>query len=246
MYKLLIADDESIIRKGIKNLIDFENLEIDQVFEAENGKEAVDLALKNQVDIVIMDINMPIVDGLSASKKIKEKNPDSYLLILTGYNYFDYAQAAIRAKVDDYILKPVSKKDVEYMLKTAVNKLNINRKNESLKEYNDENLKAKESYEDIKKYIDKNVFCEDFSLNKMASDIGYNNNYLSSLIKEIYGLSFQDLSNKLRMEKARILLLTSDMKNQEIADAVGIYDVSYFSNKFKKYFGKSPKQIRKK
>ena len=108
------------------------------------------------------------------------------------------------------------------MLKTAVNKLNINRKNESLKEYNDENLKAKESYEDIKKYIDKNVFCEDFSLNKMASDIGYNNNYLSSLIKEIYGLSFQDLSNKLRMEKARILLLTSDMKNQEIADAVGI------------------------
>ena len=77
--------------------------------------------------------------------------------------------------------------------------------------YNDENLKAKESYEDIKKYIDKNVFCEDFSLNKMASDIGYNNNYLSSLIKEIYGLSFQDLSNKLRMEKARILLLTSEM-----------------------------------
>ncbi|MFR6222143.1 MAG: response regulator, partial [Anaerococcus sp.] len=241
MYKLLIADDESIIRKGIKNLIDFESLEIDQVFEAENGKEAVDLALKNKIDIVIMDINMPIIDGLSASKKIKEKNPDSYLLILTGYNYFDYAQAAIRAKVDDYILKPVSKKDVEYMLKTAVNKLNINRKNESLKEYNDENLKAKESYEDIKKYIDKNVFCEDFSLNKMASDIGYNNNYLSSLIKEIYGLSFQDLSNKLRMEKARILLLTSDMKNQEIADAVGIYDVSYFSNKFKKYFGKSPK-----
>ena len=224
MYKLLIADDESIIRKGIKNLIDFESLEIDQVFEAENGKEAVDLALKNKIDIVIMDINMPIIDGLSASKKIKEKNPDSYLLILTGYNYFDYAQAAIRAKVDD----------------------NINRKKESLKEYNDENLKAKESYEDIKKYIDKNVFCEDFSLNKMASDIGYNNNYLSSLIKEIYGLSFQDLSNKLRMEKARILLLTSDMKNQEIADAVGIYDVSYFSNKFKKYFGKSPKQIRKK
>ena len=157
MYKLLIADDESIIRKGIKNLIDFESLEIDQVFEAENGKEAVDLALKNKIDIVIMDINMPIVDGLSASKKIKEKNPDSYLLILTGYNYFDYAQAAIRAKVDDYILKPVSKKDVEYMLKTAVNKLNINRKNESLKEYNDENLKAKESYEDIKKYIDEKL-----------------------------------------------------------------------------------------
>lgn len=48
MYKLLIADDESIIRKGIKNLIDFESLEIDQVFEAENGKEAVDLALKKQ------------------------------------------------------------------------------------------------------------------------------------------------------------------------------------------------------
>ena len=83
MYKLLIADDESIIRKGIKNLIDFDSLEIDQVFEAENGKEAVDLALKNKIDIVIMDINMPIIDGLSASKKIKEKNPDSYLLILT-------------------------------------------------------------------------------------------------------------------------------------------------------------------
>ncbi|MFR4763271.1 MAG: response regulator [Anaerococcus obesiensis] len=109
MYKLLIADDESIIRKGIKNLIDFESLEIDQVFEAENGKEAVDLALKNKIDIVIMDINMPVIDGLSASKKIKEKNPDSYLLILTGYNYFDYPKLH-RAMVDDYILKPVSKR----------------------------------------------------------------------------------------------------------------------------------------
>ena len=82
MYKLLIADDESIIRKGIKNLIDFESLEIDQVFEAENGKEAVDLALKNKIDIVIMDINMPIIDGLSASKKIKEKNIKNLVKIL--------------------------------------------------------------------------------------------------------------------------------------------------------------------
>ena len=84
MYKLLIADDESIIRKGIKKLVNYDNLNITEVLEAEEGQEAVDLANTHHPDIILMDINMPEMDGLTAAKIIKENNPNVYIIILTG------------------------------------------------------------------------------------------------------------------------------------------------------------------
>lgn len=123
MYKLLIADDEPLIRRGIKNLVDVKSLKISEVIEAEDGEETIELAKIHEPDIILMDINMPKLDGLTAAKIIKDLNPRIYLVILTGYDYFEYTQNAIRARVDDYILKPVSKKDIEYILKTALEKI---------------------------------------------------------------------------------------------------------------------------
>ena len=86
MYKLLIADDESIIRKGIKKLVNYENLNITDVLEAEDGKQAIELANTQNPDIVLMDINMPEIDGLTAAKLIKENNSNVYIVIITGYD----------------------------------------------------------------------------------------------------------------------------------------------------------------
>ncbi|EHR36870.1 response regulator transcription factor [Facklamia languida] len=245
MYKLLIADDESIIRKGIKKLVDYDKLNITEVFEAEDGQEAIDLANAHDPDMVLMDINMPEVDGLTAVKIIKEKNPHVYIVILTGYDYFEYAQTAIRAGVDDYILKPVSKKDIEYILTNAIDKITHLRKEETLKSINQEEIiEVGEEKQYIKDYIEANLFNIDFSLSKMGEEIGYNSSYLSVLVKQIYGLAFQDYINKRRMEKAKILLLSTDMKNYEIAQKIGIEDVNYFVTKFKKYYKITPKQFK--
>lgn len=192
-----------------------------------------------------MDINMPEMDGLTAAKIIKENNPNVYLIILTGYDYFEYAQTAIRAKVDEYLLKPISKKDIEYILKNAIDKIDHLRKEQSIKNIEQtETIEIDEENKLIKKYIEENLFNMDLSLNQMAEDIGYNSNYLSVLVKKIYGIPFQDYINKKRMEKAKILLLSTDMKNYEIAKTIGIEDVNYFLTKFKKYYKITPKQFK--
>ncbi|MFM1539381.1 response regulator transcription factor [Helcococcus bovis] len=245
MYKLLIADDESIIRKGIKKLVNYENLNITEVLEAEDGKEAIELAKTQSPNIILMDINMPEIDGLTAAKLIKENNPNVYIVIITGYDYFEYTQTAIRAKVDDYMLKPVSKKDIEYILKNAIDKIDYLRKEKSIKNIiKNENVEIDEENNLIKEYLEKNIYNIDLSLSKMAEDVGYNSNYLSVLFKQIYGLNFQDYINKVKMEKAKILLLSTEMKNYEIAENIGIEDVNYFVTKFKKYYNITPKQFK--
>ena len=89
MYKLMIADDEPLIRRGIKQLIDLSSLQIGEIHEASTGEEALKVFEEFKPEIVLMDINMPKIDELSVAKKIKSINPDTKIAIITGYNYFD-------------------------------------------------------------------------------------------------------------------------------------------------------------
>ena len=89
MYSILIVEDEPVIRKGIASLVDFESLGISSVLEAENGEQAIAMIQEQAPDILLTDINMPKIDGLSVAKKIKSISPDTKIAIITGYNYFD-------------------------------------------------------------------------------------------------------------------------------------------------------------
>lgn len=108
--RLLIVDDEVLVRRGIKSLVDFESLNIRAVEEAANGLEALEIFKTFDPHIVLADINMPKMDGLNFSKAAKALNPKVKIALITGYDYFDYALQALKIGVDDYILKPVSKK----------------------------------------------------------------------------------------------------------------------------------------
>ncbi|KRE40055.1 response regulator transcription factor [Paenibacillus sp. Soil724D2] len=107
-WKVLIADDESIIREGILSSLNWQQLGLEVVAEAEDGEEALELARKHSVHILLVDLNMPIMNGMSLIKHIREELPDCKIIIITGHDEFTYAQAAIRLNVDDYILKPVN------------------------------------------------------------------------------------------------------------------------------------------
>lgn len=106
MIKLLVADDEAVIRKGIQTSIEWSLYGITIVGEAKNGRQALEKSLDLQPDIIITDIRMPIMDGLTFAKQIKEKLPHAKIVILSGYDDFDYAKQAIHIGVDDYLLKP--------------------------------------------------------------------------------------------------------------------------------------------
>ena len=108
MIKIFLVEDEVVIRNGIKHSIQWEREGYEFVGEASDGELAYPLILKEKPDILITDIKMPFMDGLELSEAVKKELPDIKILILSGYNDFDYAKKAIGIGVTDYILKPVS------------------------------------------------------------------------------------------------------------------------------------------
>ncbi|MDQ0061882.1 response regulator [Paenibacillus harenae] len=125
MHKVLIVDDEIFVRKGLINLIDWSSLQFEICGEAENGLAALNLIQLLTPDLVIVDIRMPVLDGLELIRRVTalgEHQP--IFVILSGYPDFSYAQQAFRYNVSDYILKPVDEKELTATLKRIANIMN--------------------------------------------------------------------------------------------------------------------------
>lgn len=117
MLKVLLVDDEKFIVQGLSVLIEWESYGYEIAGMVYNGQEAVEFLEKNQVDLILADIKMPIMDGICLLKKIREENlSDAFFVILSGYGDFSYAQQAIKYKCTDYILKPIQKQQIFELL----------------------------------------------------------------------------------------------------------------------------------
>lgn len=126
MVRILLVDDEPFIVQGLKAMLEQGNQNCEIVGEASNGKEALDFLKQREVDLVIADIQMPVMSGLELLETIrKEKISDAYFVILSGYSDFQYAQQALRYKTMDYVLKPVKQEELEHIIAQVEN---LNRK----------------------------------------------------------------------------------------------------------------------
>jgi len=123
MYRILIVDDEALVRRGIKRSINWNELDIEMVAEAENGVEALEQVLENVPDIILLDICMPKMDGLEFASIVKQQYPQIKIVIITGFDDFEYARTALRTGVDDYILKPITREMVEDVVRAQLEKL---------------------------------------------------------------------------------------------------------------------------
>lgn len=250
--KLLIVDDEPIIRQGIKKLMDYEALGIEEIYEAANGAQALNIFREMTPDIILADINMPKINGLEFAQKVKTERPSTKLALITGYDYFDYAQKALRIGVEDYVLKPVSREDIQQLLHrltTQIRQESVIKETKTLvDQYQSEYGSAED--EGYKKAliegIEAGVGDPSFSLQSLADHVGLSPGYTSGLCKKYFQMSFKEFLLKRRMEKAKILLLSTDMKHYEISEAVGYADPNYFSTAFKKHTDMSPGKYREK
>ncbi len=123
MFKVLIIDDEPIIRKGLKNIINWKSFGCEVCGEASDGMDGGDLIRKLLPEIIITDIKMPEIDGLSMLRDIKSVVPDSKIIILTGHRDFDYVHEALKIGAFDFLLKPSKIEELTSVISRAVKEL---------------------------------------------------------------------------------------------------------------------------
>jgi len=113
MYKVIVVEDETMVRRGIILTIDWAALDCVIAGEAANGEEGAELAVRLSPDIIVTDVKMPRMDGVEMITKLREQGCRAKFIILTAYSDFKYAQSALRLGVSDYLLKPLRDGDLE-------------------------------------------------------------------------------------------------------------------------------------
>ncbi|UTX65447.1 response regulator transcription factor [Streptococcus constellatus] len=240
MYSIMIVEDEYLVRQGISSLVNFKKFNMQVIGEAENGLEAWEKIQAECPDIILTDINMPKMNGIKLAQLAREQYPQLHIIFLTGYDDFDYALSAVKLGADDYLLKPFSREDVEAMLIKVKEKLDKEKKQQQVHE-----LVEKAEFSDLEQAIHDRLADTELSLKSLSFQLGFNSSYLSVLIKKELGLPFQDYLIQERMKRAKLLLLTTDLKVYEIAEQVGFEDMNYFSQRFKQIVGVTPRQFKK-
>jgi two-component system, response regulator YesN len=235
--KVMIVDDEPLEREVLTMIIQRENLGISQLFEAENGADAVDLAKQKRVDVVLMDIKMPVMDGLMAAEMIKKDVSDCRIIFLTAYDEFDFAYRTINVGVDDYLLKPAHPNEVRQALMKYI---------PVLSRPVPSSLEASCKHGDIITIIEyiENHLHLDLNLDILSGLVHLSGQYLSRLFKQETGCTITQYITVRRLEKAKQHLRYSQENVMEISEKCGFSDSNYFARVFKKYEGVTPTQYQ--
>jgi len=244
LAKLLIVDDEDNIRTGIETYIRLNSKRIGTIYTAENGTEALDTIFKYKPDIMLIDVQMPYMDGLAVMKEAKTAGICPKTIILSGYDEFQYAQKAVRYGASDYLLKPCRPTEILSKLESLIE--DADTQNEASPDINNKgNEKQTNRFvENAVEYINEN-YMEDLTLTSVAEKVGVTSAYLSTLFSQTLDYGFIDYLNKVRIDRACNYLFNSQLKTYEVAYKVGFHDEKYFTKVFKKVTGVNPSQFRK-
>lgn len=135
MYKVLIADDEIMIRRGLSKIIRWEQIGFELAGVAQNSREALDILQNTRVDVLLTDISMPEISGLELIRMAKELRPGIKTVVISGYSEFDYAVEAIKLKVENYILKPLDPNNITEIFERLKMSLDQERENQQKELY---------------------------------------------------------------------------------------------------------------
>ncbi|WP_028562315.1 response regulator transcription factor [Paenibacillus pinihumi] len=250
MFKVLLVEDEEMIRRGLRFTFDWVGAGCVVVGEAENGEEGLKQIHALAPDIVIVDVNMPLMDGITMIERSVGEAACSYI-ILSGYDEFRLAKDAIRLGVTEYLLKPLEQDQLLAALNRAKSQVEMKRhyaamlttgagSGESLK-VSVVRLPGKSS-----RYVAKMIqyvqehYPEKISIKDLVDKLGVSATYLNQKFKSETTYTFNDFLNRYRIQKAMELLQHGEEKVYAIAADVGFKDYKYFISIFKKYAGCTP------
>ena len=238
--RVLLVDDEIMIREGFKRLFDWDAHDCEVVGEAADGMEALTQIDALCPDIVIMDINIPIMNGLKVISLSRIKHPQIAFVIVSGYDDFSYCREALRMQITDYILKPVNYEEFG----GCIDNLKISLFRQRVSSAAEPEKQEERTITGITRYLQEHL-ADEMSLAVLAEEFHLNPQYISQLFKNEIGVNFLSYLTNIRMEKAKKLLLSTSLSVAEVAERSGYGDYRVFTKVFKKSEGITPSQYRR-
>jgi two-component system response regulator YesN len=242
---LLIVDDEPMILQGLQTMVREAHTPFNKIQGALNGVEALQMMTYFKPDLIITDIQMPGMNGLDFIREARLQCAN--IIILTGYDKFEYAHQAIRYQVTDYLLKPIN----EYELLKRISSISVgimdkqqimpaeDKEPESMVISGDLNPLLKRFFD----FLEDN-YLKDLSLEQVASHMDMHPNYLSSLIKRESGDNFSHHLQRYRVDKAKQLIVHTTLTMDQIANIVCFNSSRHFFKVFKLFTNLTPGQYR--
>ena len=244
-YRLLVVDDDDEIRNYISQELDTAY----QITTCANGKEALSLALKETPDLIISDIMMPEMDGITLCRKIKQNVNINHVpvILLTAKSEEEDNLEGLGIGADAFIVKPFNLDILDKTIQNIIKNREILRNNftgnqqqkDRVKEVKlksaDEKLMTK-----IMDVINENISNPTLSVEMLAQEIGISRVHLHRKTKELTNQSSRDLIKNIRLQQAANLLSSKNLSVSEVAYAVGFTNIATFSSAFKEFYGESP------
>lgn len=248
MYKVLLVEDEVVIRQGLRELIRESAHAFEVTGEMASGREAL-VYLKSEVpDLMITDIRMREMDGLTLVERVKQMYPELPVIIISGYSEFGYAQKAIQYGVLHYLLKPIERHELVSVLEKARllldKRFGISAPMQSSDAAQTEDAgDARKIIRDVKEYVKLHID-GDLRLQTVASQVSLNATYLSQLFKGETGSNYSDYVSDARMERAKWLLSHTQLKIYDVARLSGHQSPKHFMLVFKQQCGMTAGEYR--
>ena len=237
---LLVADDEPIVQAFIRRYVRERALPVSLLYEASNGREAIDLALRHTPDLILLDIRMPGTNGLEAAAAILEKTPDARIVMVTAYDEFEYARSALRLGVSDYLLKPLDPEALARQVLAALQaKTGRGRDVQKTRDSDQHPLVGL-----VRHYVDNHLH-ENPRLEDIARAVHVSPSHCSRTFSRYAGMSISEFIARRRLEKSMEFLEKTYLSVTDIAVSLGFSSSTYFASWFKRATNHSPLQYRK-
>lgn len=254
-YKLLVAEDELIERKMLCKTLNKHLGDLCTILETKNGREAMEVFERESPHIVILDIEMPGINGLEVARRIRQTQKPCAILFLTGFDKFSYAKQAISVRALDYLLKPYNEKELILSVEEAIQYVSHFAQQQPLppqpqnaepSEKSEENAEA-DRISLVRKHIRDFIeahYMEEISMQDVAKAMGYSDAYFCKLFKQCFHVNFSTCLNEYRVEKAKQMMENPRINVKDISGACGYSDSNYFARVFKRITGQTPSEYR--
>ena len=248
---IMSVDDDQVILKGLINIIGRMNLTNLSLVSACNAVDALEILKYNSIDLLITDIDMPIMNGSELIEETKGRGHCPHFLILSGFDKFEFAKKAIQFVVMDYLLKPINKAELQQLILSVHQKLH----SESAEPFSLPSLpiydiepepgSIPKSLSDIMDFM-KGHFQQNLSLEQLGSKFDLHPNYICYLFQNYTSSTYLKYLDCLKLQKSVALLLESgNLSIEKIAVSSGFLGERQFYKVFKKYIGMTPGTFRK-